>query len=207
MHSQQDQWIEINLNAFVLDYDTKESIPFAEAKIKYKNIGTLTESEGKFSLNYFERNVDDNDVFQLTANGYDTISTSLARLYKFLNNTNKFYLNKTKSNNQWFEQDSDNANFIFGKIFVVLASKIRELVAHDFRTHKLLCIDAAELCRAELAIGTAQTFELLSPRVHLSDRAPSRILDVPRSSSARLRLLKSKIIWEGELAPPPALTF
>ena len=119
MHSQQDQWVEINLNAFVLDYDTKKAIPFAEAKIKYKNIGTLTESDGKFSLNYFERNVDDNDIFQLTANGYDTISTSVAKLYKFLNNTNKFYLNKTKSNNLWFEQDTDNANFIFGKIFSV----------------------------------------------------------------------------------------
>ena len=119
LHSQQDQWVEINLNAFVLDYDTKKAIPFAEAKIKYKNIGTLTESDGKFSLNYFERNVDDNDIFQLTANGYDTISTSVAKLYKFLNNTNKFYLNKTKSNNLWFEQDTDNANFIFGKIFSV----------------------------------------------------------------------------------------
>ena len=95
LHSQQDQWVEINLNAFVLDYDTKKAIPFAEAKIKYKNIGTLTESDGKFSLNYFERNVDDNDIFQLTANGYDTISTSVTKLYKFLNNTNKFYLNKT----------------------------------------------------------------------------------------------------------------
>ncbi len=119
LHSQQDQWVEINLNAFVLDYDTKKAIPFAEAKIKYKNIGTLTESDGKFSLNYFERNVDDNDIFQLTANGYDTISTSVAKLYKFLNNTNKFYLNKTKSNNLWFEQDTDNTNFIFGKIFSV----------------------------------------------------------------------------------------
>ena len=119
IHSQQDQWVEINLNAFVLDYDTKKAIPFAEAKIKYKNIGTLTESDGKFSLNYFERNVDDNDIFQLTASGYDTISTSIDKLYKFLNNTNKFYLNKMKSGNQWFGEDSENDNFIFGKIFSV----------------------------------------------------------------------------------------
>ena len=119
MYSQQDQWVEINLNAFVLDYDTKKAIPFAEAKIKYKNIGTLTESDGKFSLNYFERNVDDNDIFQLTASGYDTISTSIDKLYKFLNNTNKFYLNKMKSGNQWFGEDSENDNFIFGKIFSV----------------------------------------------------------------------------------------
>jgi tetratricopeptide (TPR) repeat protein len=118
-HSQDDQWVEVNLNAFVLDYTTQKAIPFVEVKIKNKNIGTLTDSDGKFSLNYFESNVDDDDVFQLTVNGYDTLSTSLSRLYKFLNNTNKFYLNKNNSNNQWFEEDTDNGNFIFGKIFNV----------------------------------------------------------------------------------------
>ena len=118
-HSQEDQWVEVNLNAFVLDYTTQKAIPFVEVKIKNKNIGTLTDSDGKFSLNYFESNVDDDDVFQLTVNGYDTLSTSLSRLYKFLNNTNKFYLNKINSNNQWFEEDTDNGNFIFGKIFNV----------------------------------------------------------------------------------------
>ena len=118
-HSQEDQRVEVNLNAFVLDYTTQKAIPFVEVKIKNKNIGTLTDSDGKFSLNYFESNVDDDDVFQLTANGYDTLSTSVSRLYKFLNNTNKFYLNKINSNNQWFEEDTDNDNFIFGKIFNV----------------------------------------------------------------------------------------
>jgi tetratricopeptide (TPR) repeat protein len=118
-HSQDDQWVEVNLNAFVLDYTTQKAIPFVEVKIKNKNIGTLTDSDGKFSLNYFESNVDDDDVFQLTINGYDTLSTSVSRLYKFLNNTNKFYLNKINSNNQWFEEDTDNGNFIFGKIFNV----------------------------------------------------------------------------------------
>ena len=118
-HSQDDQWVEVNLNAFVLDYTTQKAIPFVEVKIKNKNIGTLTDSDGKFSLNYFESNVDDDDVFQLTVNGYDTLSTSLSRLYKFLNNTNKFYLNKINSNNQWFEEDTDNGNFIFGKTFNV----------------------------------------------------------------------------------------
>ena len=118
-HSQEDQRVEVNLNAFVLDYTTQKAIPFVEVKIKNKNIGTLTDSDGKFSLNYFESNVDDDDVFQLTVNGYDTLSTSVSRLYKFLNNTNKFYLNKINSNNQWFEEDTDNDNFIFGKIFNV----------------------------------------------------------------------------------------
>ena len=31
-HSQQDDWIEVNLNATVLDYESNEAIPFAEVK-------------------------------------------------------------------------------------------------------------------------------------------------------------------------------
>ena len=118
-HSQQDDWIEVNLNATVLDYESNEAIPFAEVKFINKNIGTLSDSDGSFELNYFDRNVNDDDVFQLTANGYDTLITNASRLYKFLNNTNKFFLKKTNSEAQWFEDDSSGGNFIFGKIFSV----------------------------------------------------------------------------------------
>ena len=118
-HSQQDDWIEVNLNATVLDYESNEAIPFAEAKFINKNIGTLSDSDGGFELNYFDRNVNDDDVFQLTANGYDTLITNASRLYKFLNNTNKFFLKKTNSEAQWFQDDSSGSNFIFGKIFSV----------------------------------------------------------------------------------------
>ena len=118
-HSQQDDWIEVNLNATVLDYESNEAIPFAEAKFINKNIGALSDSDGGFELNYFDRNVNDDDVFQLTANGYDTLITNASRLYKFLNNTNKFFLKKTNSEAQWFQDDSSGSNFIFGKIFSV----------------------------------------------------------------------------------------
>ncbi len=118
-HSQQDDWIEVNLNATVLDYESNEAIPFAEVKFINKNIGTLSDSDGSFELNYFDRNVNDDDVFQLTANGYDTLTTNASRLYKFLNNTNKFFLKKTNSEAQWFQDDSSGSNFIFGKIFSV----------------------------------------------------------------------------------------
>ena len=118
-HSQQDDWIEVNLNATVLDYESNEAIPFAEVKFINKNIGTLSDSDGGFELNYFDRNVNDDDVFQLTANGYDTLITDASRLYKFLNNTNKFFLKKTNSEAQWFQDGLIDSNFIFGKIFSV----------------------------------------------------------------------------------------
>ena len=102
-----------------MDYESNDAIPFAEVKFINKNIGTLSDSDGSFELNYFDRNVNDDDVFQLTANGYDTLITNASRLYKFLNNTNKFFLKKTNSEAQWFQDDSSGSNFIFGKIFSV----------------------------------------------------------------------------------------
>ena len=117
--AQQNNLVEINLSASVLDYETKLAIPFSEVKYLNKNIGTLTNNEGKFTLNYFEDNVKADDIFQITANGYDTITTSADRLYKFLNNTNKFFLKKTASSYDWFEDDLNDDNYIFGKIFSV----------------------------------------------------------------------------------------
>ena len=119
LQAQQDNLVEINLSASVIDHSTKLPIPFSEVKYLNKNIGTLTDNEGKFTLNYFEDNVRADDIFQITANGYDTISTTAEILYKFLNNTNKFFLKKTSSSNDWFEDDLNDENYIFGKIFSV----------------------------------------------------------------------------------------
>ena len=119
LQAQQDNLVEINLSASVIDHSTKLPIPFSEVKYLNKNIGTLTDNEGKFTLNYFEDNVKVDDIFQITANGYDTISTTAEILYKFLNNTNKFFLKKTSSSNDWFEDDLNDENYIFGKIFSV----------------------------------------------------------------------------------------
>ena len=119
LQAQQDNLVEINLSASVIDHSTKLPIPFSEVKYLNKNIGTLTDNEGKFTLNYFEDNVKADDIFQITANGYDTISTTAEILYKFLNNTNKFFLKKTASSYDWFEDDLNDENYIFGKIFSV----------------------------------------------------------------------------------------
>ena len=111
--------VEININATVLDYDSKKGIPFSEIKFIKKNIGVLTDNEGDFSLNYLDQNVNEDDVFMITAHGYDTIKTTAGRLYKFLNNTNKFFLKKTESPTQWFDENDTNDKYIFGKVFSV----------------------------------------------------------------------------------------
>ena len=76
LHSQQDDFVEININAQVLDYETQTGIQFSEVKFLSKNIGALTDDEGNFSVNYLQRSIKNDDVFMISAHGYDTIKTS-----------------------------------------------------------------------------------------------------------------------------------
>ena len=115
--SQQNDFVEININAQVLDYETQTGIQFSEVKFLNKNIGALTDDEGNFSLNYLQRSVENNDIFIISAHGYDTIKTTANNLYKFLNNTNKFFLKKVDSSSLWFNEDDTKDNYIFGKVF------------------------------------------------------------------------------------------
>ena len=117
--SQDNDFIEININASVLDYDSQNEIPFSEVKFLNKNIGAISDNDGKFSLNYLQRSIKKNDIFMISAYGYDTIKTTADNLYKFLNNTNKFYLKKTNNSSLWFNEEDESDNFIFGKVFSV----------------------------------------------------------------------------------------
>ena len=83
LSSQQNDFVEININAQVLDYETQTGIQFSEVKFLNKNIGALTDDEGNFSLNYLQRSVEKNDIFIISAHGYDTIKTTANNLYKF----------------------------------------------------------------------------------------------------------------------------
>ena len=116
---QENNLVEININASVLDYDSKKGIPFSEVKFIEKNVGVLTNQEGGFSLNYLDQNINEDDVFMITAYGYDTIKTTADKLYKFLNNTSRFFLKKIDSPTQWFDENETNDNYIYGKVFSV----------------------------------------------------------------------------------------
>ena len=119
LYSQQDDFVEININAQVLDFESQTAIQFSEVKLLNKNIGALTDNEGKFNVNYLQRSVENNDVFMISAHGYDTIKTTAKNLYKFLNNTNKFFLKKANNSSLWFNEEDTKNNYIFGKVFSV----------------------------------------------------------------------------------------
>jgi tetratricopeptide (TPR) repeat protein len=118
-YSQDTDFVEININAQVLDYESKTAIQFSEVKFLDKNIGALTNEEGKFSLNYLQRSINNNDIFMISAYGYETIKTTANNLYKFLNNTNIFFLKKANNSSLWFNEEDTKDNYIFGKVFSV----------------------------------------------------------------------------------------
>ena len=83
---------QITIDAYVLDYETQDPIPFSEISFTENNIAALSDKEGKFKLTYSEDLIDDQDLFLIKANGYMPLQVTADQLYKFLRNTNKFYL-------------------------------------------------------------------------------------------------------------------
>ncbi len=115
---------EIKIKASVLDKKTSKPISLANVNFKYTKIGAFTTNAGVFNLNYDEKLIKDDDIFVINAKGFKTIEIKVSQLYKFLRNTNKFYLERDENSNSWFNDlslstiDESGPN-LFGKVFSV----------------------------------------------------------------------------------------
>ena len=115
---------EIKIEATVLDYTTNKPVSLANVNFKYTNVGTFTNNSGKFNLKYDEKLISEEDVFKISAKGFISQQVKASELYKFLSNTNKFYLKRDNTTNSW-EKDlslsiiEDTQPNLFGKIFTV----------------------------------------------------------------------------------------
>ena len=112
---------QITIDASVLDYETKQPIEYSEVGFYHKDIITLTDNEGKFQLLYNDELVDDQDLFIVRANGYQSLNITASQVYKFLRNTNKFYLKPQQPKHSWNAEfyDDDDSEFLYGKVFSV----------------------------------------------------------------------------------------
>ena len=112
---------QITIDASVLDYETKQPIEYSEVGFYHKDIITLTDNEGKFQLLYNDELVDDQDLFVVRANGYQSLNITASQVYKFLRNTNKFYLKPQQPKHSWNRDfyDYDDSEFLYGKVFSV----------------------------------------------------------------------------------------
>ena len=115
---------EIKIEATVLDYTTNKPVSLANVNFKYTNVGTFTNNSGKFNLKYDEKLISEEDVFEINAKGFISQQVKVSELYKFLLNTNKFYLKRENTTNSWAKDLSlsiieDAQPNLFGKIFTV----------------------------------------------------------------------------------------
>jgi len=115
---------DIKIEALILDYKTSKPISLAKVNFKYTSVGTFTNNKGKFSLKYDEKLIGEDDVFVISAKGFISQEVSASKLYKFLRNTDKFYLQREESADSWVKNLSlttieDNNTSLFGKIFSV----------------------------------------------------------------------------------------
>ena len=112
---------QITIDASVLDYETKQPIEYSEVGFYHKDIITLSDNEGKFQLLYNDELVDDQDLFIVRANGYQSLNITASQVYKFLRNTNKFYLKPQQPKYSWNAEfyDDDDSEFLYGKVFSV----------------------------------------------------------------------------------------
>ena len=115
---------DIKIEALILDYKTSKPISLAKVNFKHTSVGTFTNNKGMFSLKYDEKLIGEDDVFIISAKGFRSQEVSASKLYKFLRNTDKFYLQREESADSWVKNLSlstieDNNTSLFGKIFSI----------------------------------------------------------------------------------------
>ncbi len=83
---------QITIQATVIDEETKNPIPFANVEFQNTPLNRVTDEDGAFRLSFNEYTIDEDDIFEVSAFGYQAQDISAERFYKFLTNTNRIYL-------------------------------------------------------------------------------------------------------------------
>jgi len=85
---------QITIDAYVLDKQTGEPIPYVNLKVVNRSLSTISNLEGKVSLSYDEEAVGENDVIKFSNIAYKDLQVKFGQLYKLLTNSDKIYLTK-----------------------------------------------------------------------------------------------------------------
>ena len=82
----------IRIQANILEIGSSSPLPFVNVEFKNKNIKTVSDVNGKISLLYDERMIQENDTLLIYKLNYKRITVTANQLYKLLKNTDKIYL-------------------------------------------------------------------------------------------------------------------
>lgn len=83
----------ITIKARVLDKKTKSPIVYANIGFLKKGIGTISDENGDFKLEYNQAKLSARETFQISTLGYQTFTVSTDQLFKLLSKSNIIYLN------------------------------------------------------------------------------------------------------------------
>lgn len=86
----------VTLDAFVLDKETNQPIPYVNIECVGKDIKGVTNELGQFTIIYDEGYINQNDNFQFQAINYNSLTVDVLKLGKYLSGTNKIYLSPSK---------------------------------------------------------------------------------------------------------------
>ena len=82
----------ITIDAIVLNEATKTPIEYVNIGFIRKGIGTVSNNNGAFLLEYNEDFVTAKDILQFSVLGYETLKIEAGNLFNLLENSNKIYL-------------------------------------------------------------------------------------------------------------------
>jgi len=85
---------QITIDAYVLDKQSGEPIPYVNLSVVNKTISAVSDTEGKVVLSYDEEAVVDNDIIRFSNVAYKDLEVKFGQLYRLLTNSNKIYLTK-----------------------------------------------------------------------------------------------------------------
>ena len=82
----------VTIDAQILDKDSNAPVEFANVRFLDKNVGTVSNTQGKFFLKFDENLVGELGILQITALGYETRQITLRQLYVLLEKNNIIYV-------------------------------------------------------------------------------------------------------------------
>ncbi|GAA4273281.1 carboxypeptidase-like regulatory domain-containing protein [Aquimarina gracilis] len=83
---------EFTIDAYILNETTKEAVPYANIGFIEKGIGTVSQENGNFFLQYDKNTIGDDEVLQISSIGYKTLTLTPKELYRLLEKDNKIYI-------------------------------------------------------------------------------------------------------------------
>ena len=169
---------EITVDAYILDKETKEPIPYVNVEFLDKDLKAVTDAEGKFTLTFDEGLISDGDHFQIVTSGYDEITVEMSKLSKYLSVTDKIYL--TENSKKSFKygikgkvatKDSgsiQNATVSVKNTFLVAQTDVNGAFEIPAQVGDVLVVDYLGMYEKEILVTDTNTLDIeLTPNAEL----------------------------------------